>query len=53
MKKSTVWINLIGCVILIALLLIGISEADKYVNKIDWPVTEVYEMCNQHIEWTH
>ncbi len=53
MKKHSVTINIIGIIIMICLLMIGINEAEKYVNKIDWEPTEIYEFANKNIEWTH
>ena len=53
MDKKGIIINLIGIIILIGLLLFGVSEGEKYVNKIDWEPTVVYEITNKNIEWTH
>lgn len=50
-NKTGIWINLIGIIILVGLLIFGVDEANKYANKLDWEPTEVYEFTNKHISW--
>lgn len=51
-NKTGIWINLIGIIILIGLLIFGVGEADKCINKVNWEPTEVYEFTNKHIDWS-
>ena len=49
--QKSIWINIIGIIVLVALLLFGVEETEKYINKVDWKPTEVYEMANKNISW--
>lgn len=48
--QKSIWINIIGIIVLVALLLFGVGETEKF-NKVDWKPNEVYEMANKNISW--
>ena len=50
-NKTGIIIDIVGIIILVCLLIFGVGETEKCINKVDWEPTEVYEFTNKNIEW--
>lgn len=51
MNKTGIWINLIGIIILVGLLIFGVGSADENSKKVNWKPTVTYEFVNKNISW--